>query len=172
MPDEVVYASDAIDKVASLVCVDERRVYASGFSGGGRTSSQIGCQLPDRIAAIAPVAGVRWPAPCPGRPVPVITIHGLADSTNIYAGEGPGHPRWDESVEDAILGWATKNGCNTTRVEEDPPGPVSIYSYGQCQDDAAVKLIRMDDVEHVYPTGTPIDTAEEVWSFLKTYSLP
>ncbi len=54
-------------------------------------SSQLGCELPDVITGIGPVAGVRFPAPCPGRAVPVITIHGLADTTNAYAGEGPTH---------------------------------------------------------------------------------
>ncbi len=45
-----------------------------------------------------------------------------------------------------------------------------MYSYGQCQDDANVKLLRMDGVEHAYPTGTPLYAAKEVWSFLKAYA--
>lgn len=171
-PDDVKYASETIDLVTTQVCVDTARVYASGFSGGGRMSSRLGCVLPDKITAIGPVAGVRWPAPCAGRPVPVIAIHGLADTTNVYAGEGPDHPRWNESVEDAVLGWATKDGCNTTRVVEDPAGPISIYSYGQCQAGVSVKLMRMDGVEHAYPTGTPLHAAREVWSFVKAFSLP
>lgn len=172
MPDDVKYASDAIDAVAAAVCIDTRRVYASGFSGGGRMSSRLGCVLPDKLTAIGPVAGVRWPAPCPGRPVPVIAIHGLADSTNVYAGEGPEHPRWNESVEDAVLGWASKDGCSTTRVVDDPPGPLSTYSYAQCQGGASVRLVRMDGVEHAYPTGTPLHAAREVWNFVKGFSLP
>ena len=170
MPDDVKYAADAIDLVATSLCIDLTRVYASGFSGGGRMSSRLGCVIPDRITAIGPVAGVRWPGPCAGRPVPVIAIHGLADTTNQYAGEGPEHPRWSESVEDAVLGWATKNGCNLTKQIDDPPGALSTYTYGQCQEGATVKLIRMDGVEHAYPTGTPLYAAKEVWSFLKDFS--
>jgi polyhydroxybutyrate depolymerase len=170
LPDDVKYASDAIDLAAATLCIDSARVYASGFSGGGRMSSQLGCELPDKITAIGPVAGVRWPAPCAGRPVPVITIHGLIDTTNAYAGEGPSHPRWNESVEDAVLGWATKNGCSLARQTDDPPGPLSTYSYGQCKQDAAVKLVRMDAVAHAYPTGTPLHAAKEVWGFLKAHS--
>jgi polyhydroxybutyrate depolymerase len=104
--------------------------------------------------------------------MPVITIHGLNDATNAYAGEGPDHPRWNESVEDAVLGWATKNGCNLTRQVDDPPGALSTFSYAQCQDQADVQLIRMDGVEHAYPTGTPLDTAKTVWSFLEAHHLP
>jgi len=172
LPDDVKYASDAIDLVAAALCIADARVYASGFSGGGRMSSQLGCQLPNKVAAIGPVAGVRFPGPCPGRAVPVITIHGLVDTTNAYAGEGPSHPRWNESVEEAVLGWATKNGCSLTRITDDPPGPLSSYSYGQCSEDATVKLIRMDAVAHAFPTGTPLHTAKEVWAFLKLHSRP
>ena len=63
-PDDVAYVSDVIDHVAARVCIDAARVYATGFSGGGRMSSLLGCRLNARIAAIAPVSGLRWPAPC------------------------------------------------------------------------------------------------------------
>jgi polyhydroxybutyrate depolymerase len=67
-PDDVAYVSDVIDHVAARLCVDTARVYATGFSGGARMSSLLGCKLSTRIAAIAPVSGLRWPAPCEGRP--------------------------------------------------------------------------------------------------------
>jgi polyhydroxybutyrate depolymerase len=35
-PDDVAYVSDVIDHVAARVCIDAARVYATGFSGGGR----------------------------------------------------------------------------------------------------------------------------------------
>lgn len=49
-----------------LACVDDDRVFATGYSGGGRMSSALACELSDTIAAIAPVAGLRA-----GRPSPV-----------------------------------------------------------------------------------------------------
>ena len=60
--DDVAYVRDVIDHVAARVCTDERRVYATGFSGGGRMTSLLGCQLALRIAAIAPVSGLRFPS--------------------------------------------------------------------------------------------------------------
>ena len=56
--DDVAYVSDVIDHVAARLCTDETRVYATGFSGGGRMSSLLGCALGSRIAAIAPVSGL------------------------------------------------------------------------------------------------------------------
>jgi polyhydroxybutyrate depolymerase len=98
-PDDVRYVADVIDHVAARACADRARVYATGFSGGARMSSLLACRLGDRIAAIAPMAGLRWPAPCDGRPVPVLTFHGLADPQNTYDGrvEGRGG-EWVESV--------------------------------------------------------------------------
>ena len=168
-PDDVAFASDTIAYLGSKLCLDTKRVYSTGFSGGARMSSRLACQLPEQIAAIAPIAGVRWPAPCPGRPVPVVTFHGLADTNNTYAGHA--RDEWVESVEDAILGWATKNGCNLTRVEEDPPGPISIYSYAGCQQGATVKLFRIDNGGHTL-FRTPIDAPLEAWNFMKAFALP
>ena len=73
-PDDVAYVRDVIAHVAARVCTDETRVYVTGFSGGGRMTSLLACQLGSRIAAIAPVSALRWPGPCNGRPVPVLTF--------------------------------------------------------------------------------------------------
>src|SRR5262245_40362102 len=89
-PDDVAYVSDVIDHVAAQVCTDTMRVYVTGFSGGARMSSLLGCALGSRIAAIAPVAGLRFAAPCAGPPVPVLSFHGLADPQNTYDGHAPG----------------------------------------------------------------------------------
>ncbi len=35
LPDDVLYAKDAIALIATALCIDDTRVYASGFSGGG-----------------------------------------------------------------------------------------------------------------------------------------
>lgn len=59
--DDIGYIDLAIDAISDLICVDDRRVYAGGSSGGGRMASQLACDLSDRIAAIAPVMGVRAP---------------------------------------------------------------------------------------------------------------
>jgi polyhydroxybutyrate depolymerase len=78
---DVTYASDVIDHVAAQVCTDETRVYATGFSGGARMSSLLGCHLDSRLAAIAPVSGLRYSTPCTRR-VPGRTLHRLADPQN------------------------------------------------------------------------------------------
>ena len=121
--------SDVIDHVAAQACTDSTRVYATGFSGGARMSSLLGCALGLRLAAIAPVSGLRAPdRTCVTRPVPVLTFHGLADPQNTYEGHVPGRAAWVESVPDALAAWAAHNACSAKVVLEDPPErPKRLY---------------------------------------------
>jgi polyhydroxybutyrate depolymerase len=169
--DDVAYASDVIDHVAARACVDLARVYATGFSGGGRMSSLLGCRLTARLAAIAPVSALRFPAPCAGRPLPVLTFHGLADPQNTYDGHIPGrNGEWEESVPEALAGWASRNGCKGSVKLDDPPGPLSTMRYDSCADDAEVRLIRIDGLGHRW-TREEIDTTAEMWRFFKQHQL-
>ena len=170
-PDDVAYASDVIDHVAAQACTDQARVYATGFSGGGRMSSLLGCRLTARLAAIAPVSALRFSAPCTGRPLPVITFHGLADPQNTYDGHLPGrNGEWEESVPEALAGWAARNRCKGTVKLEDPPGPLSTMRYEGCADDAEVRLVRIDGLGHRW-TREEIDTTAEIWRFFSHHQL-
>jgi polyhydroxybutyrate depolymerase len=167
--DDVAYVSDVIDDVAARVCTDSTRVYATGFSGGARMSSLLGCKLGARLAAIAPMSGLRWPAPCNGRAIPVLTLHGLADRQNTYDGhvEGRGG-EWIESVPDALAGWARHNGCKGDPVLDDPPGPLSTLRYEGCRAD--VRLIRIDGMGHQW-AHDEVDATAAMWEFFKGHAL-
>ena len=168
-PDDVVYVGDVIAHVASRVCTDNARVYATGFSGGGRMSSLLGCAMGSRLAAIAPVSGLRFPSPCSGSPVPVLTFHGLADPQNPYDGHASGRgAEWEESVPDALAGWARRNSCKGDVVLEDPPGPLSTMRYAGCADGAEVRMIRIDGLGHRW-TREEVDTTAVMWQFFKSH---
>jgi polyhydroxybutyrate depolymerase len=85
--DDVAFIAALIDRLEATDRLDPNRVYATGFSRGGMMSYRIGCELPSRVAAIAPVAGnmatitgSALAVPCrPDRPVSVLAIHGTAD---------------------------------------------------------------------------------------------
>jgi polyhydroxybutyrate depolymerase len=165
---DVTYVSDVIDHVAAQVCTDEARVYATGFSGGARMSSLLGCTLDSRLAAIAPVSGLRYPTPCTGR-VPVLTFHGLADPQNTYDGHVPGRTgEWVESVPEAMAGWAKNNGCKGTVILDDPPGPLSTMRYDGCANDTEVRMIRVDGLGHRW-TREEVDTTAVMWQFFKSH---
>ena len=170
-PDDVQYVSDVIDHVAARVCTDLTRVYATGFSGGARMSSLLACKLNTRVAAIAPMAGLRWPGPCEGRAIPVLTFHGLADPQNTYDGhvEGRGG-EWLESVPEALAGWGKHNGCEGEAVLDDPPGPLSTMRYEGCADGSEVRIIRIDGLGHAW-TRKEVDTTVLMWQFFKRHRL-
>jgi polyhydroxybutyrate depolymerase len=170
-PDDVEYVSNVIDHVSIRACLDPKRVYATGFSGGARMSSLLGCKLSARIAAIAPMSGLRWPDGCDARPVPVLTVHGLADPQNTYAGHAEGRgAEWVESVPDALAGWAKHNGCKGDAVLEDPPGPLSTLRYAGCAGGADVTLIRVDGLVHRWARDE-IDATAAAWDFFKAHTL-
>lgn len=170
-PDDIAYVAEVIDHLAARVCIDSTRIYVTGFSGGARMSSLLGCRLGARIAAIAPVAGLRWPAPCDGRPVPVLTFHGLADRQNPYAGNAAGRgAEWLESVPDALAGWARHNSCDLDVILDDPEGPLSTMRYEGCADGADVQLIRIDGLGHTW-AKQEVDATAVMWRFFSGHRL-
>lgn len=160
---DIDYLADLLTEVESTLCVDTRRIYATGLSMGGFTTSSLGCQLADRLAAIAPVAGLSDFAWCaPARPIPVIAFHGTADPIVAYdGGTGPNarllpspdgsgsadpqHDRPDvegpgpQSVTDNAAAWARRNGCSTEPVEQPIADDVVLAAY-PCPAGAEVQL--------------------------------
>ena len=171
-PDDVAYVSDVIDHVAARVCTDDSRIYATGFSGGARMTSLLGCRLGSRLAAIAPVSGLRTPAQqCTGRPMPVLTFHGLADPQNTYDGHiADRGGEWIESVPEALAGWARRDSCKGDAVLDDPSGPLSTLRYDGCADGAEVRMIRIDGLGHTW-THREVDTTAVMWQFFKSHRL-
>jgi polyhydroxybutyrate depolymerase len=178
-PDDVRFVAELIDQVSALTAVDRQRVYATGFSGGGRMVSQLACDLSDRIAAIAAIGGIRFPGPCTGaRPMPILAFHGSADDTNPYAGGG--RPYWGTGVEPAVSGWAEHNRCPTRSERALGPSTLAI-SYAGTGCAAEVVLVRLDGFGHSWPDrigaalegGSADVTADQtLWSFFQRHPLP
>ena len=94
---DVTFLTGLVRSLEARYCVSTSRVYATGMSGGGRMASQLACDASQTFAAVAPVAGLRFPSPCPAvRPVPVIAFHGTADAVDPF--EGNGQAYWTYSV--------------------------------------------------------------------------
>src|SRR5262249_11253544 len=82
---DVGFINALIDDLERQYQVDPRRIYATGFSNGAMMSYRLGCELSERIAAIAPVSGdLGVDGPVPKRPVPIIHFHGLKDENSPY----------------------------------------------------------------------------------------
>lgn len=184
--DDVDFIDRAIGALARAYPVDLRRIYLTGYSGGARMASYLACALTTHVAAIAPVAGVRFPAPCADpRPVPVIAFHGTSDPINPYQG-GDG-ARWSDGVEKAVRRWAEHDGCApAAAILRTAPG-VRRFDYERCAAGAAVQLYAIDGMGHVWPGGAmlpaaqaqrfgpasrAIDANEVMWAFFETHASP
>lgn len=123
-PDDVAYVLALIDTLIVKGCADPKRVYATGLSGGGRMASLLGCVLSDRLAAIAPVVGLRAGVPdhstpakpdvtsCrPTKPMPVVAFSGSADTTNPI--DGGAAKYWQYGLLAAERRWADIDGCRS-----------------------------------------------------------
>ena len=171
---DVRFVSDMLDAVERLVCIDRQRVYATGFSGGGRMSSQLACDLSARVAAIAAVGGLRFPGPCErARSMPVLAFHGTADAVNPYAGGG--QPYWGTGVEAAFDGWGGHNGCGPRRESRVAASVAQLtYAGRDCSD---VVLYRIDGLDHSWPGAIYTDREEGtandlIWAFFVGHPLP
>ena len=84
---DVQLVGELLDQVESTLCVDERRIFVTGLSNGAFMTSSVASTYADRIAAAAPVAGIRNIEGCkPARAVPVVAFHGTADTFVAFDG--------------------------------------------------------------------------------------
>jgi polyhydroxybutyrate depolymerase len=154
-PDDVRFIADILDQIARQTCIDPRRIYVTGMSGGGRMTSLLACRLSTRIAAVAPVSGLRAglpsernpaqpdPATCqPQRAVPIVTFHGTGDSVNPF--EGSGTLRWGYGIPTALHRWAEIDHCQGQPRERRVSAHVTLVRYSPCADGAEVWLYRTD----------------------------
>ncbi|MCU0895655.1 MAG: hypothetical protein MUD06_15345 [Rhodospirillales bacterium] len=120
-PDDVAFLGKLLDTLEATFCIDPGRIFATGYSGGARLASELACWMPERIAAVSAVAGLRGPEPdCPSAAsgVPILAIHGLADPVNPYDASPTASPEyWTHGIPEAVERWRSHLGC--TGVSED-----------------------------------------------------
>ena len=139
-------------------CVNAKKVYATGFSGGAREASQLACDDSSIFAAVAPVSGLRRPTPCPtNRAVSVISFHGLLDKIDPFAGRGEKY--WTYSVPSAARLWAEQDHCATKATASTPAKGVKLITYSSCAGGAIVELYNIMGEGHEWPGGPALPSS-------------
>jgi polyhydroxybutyrate depolymerase len=150
-PSDVTFLTTLVRDLAGRYCIDLSRVYATGVSGGGRMADQLACDASSVFAAIAPVAGLRYPSPCPAsRPVPVIAFHGTADMIDPFDGHGLGY--WTYSVPTAAHLWAGHEQCAASPQSTAGRG-YRLTRYTGCSGGSEVELYAITGEGHEWPGG-------------------
>ena len=84
---DVEFISALLDDLQGRYQVDERRIYATGFSNGASMTFRLARELSQRLAAAAPVAGSDWLMDeKPERAIPILYLTGTADPLNPMGG--------------------------------------------------------------------------------------
>lgn len=179
--------------------VDAARMYATGISNGGFMSSRLGCELGNRIAAIAVVAATMEaltisPGCNPARPIPALYIHGTTDPLVPFTGgvmtAGGTAGGTILSHAQVVARWVGLNRCNTTPAETDLPDIASdgttirqrVYAGGANGSEVVSYVVQNGG--HTWPQGyqylpesiigkTSLDMngCEVAWAFLKRFKL-
>jgi polyhydroxybutyrate depolymerase len=172
--DDVGFLGTILDTLEANFNINNKRVYACGFSMGGFMSNRLACEMNDRIAAVASVAGtIGNTLTCsPGRAVPTCHFHGTGDATVGYSNNDYGM-----DAEDMTLFWATNNNCNLTPTVTNLPDIAadgytvthSLYSNGDFNTE--VELYRIDSADHIWMgPSNDIFYTTEIWKFFNKHT--
>ncbi len=181
---DIGFISALIDELSQRYTIDRNRIYATGFSNGATFSHRLGCELSDKISAIASVAAA-MPAylasTCqPTKPISVLLMNGTKDEAFPYASAGKGML----SLPDTIKFWKTHNRCSAQAVKSFlPQSPhVRLDTYGKCADQTNVALYTIEGGEHSWgddsisgsnnlvKPGQEINESKIIWSFFSQQS--
>jgi len=179
--DDDAYLLAILKEMESRYSIDAKRIYFVGHSNGGFMSYRMACKHPDRIAAIASLAGASFfkPTDCGAtNSVSVLQVHGTKDETIFYDGGqilGNSYPSAFASASQ----WATVNQCTQNAVTRstkiDLEGNLagdetSIKAWTNCQSSSEVELWTMENGTHI-PTLTST-FATKIWEFFAAHPKP
>jgi polyhydroxybutyrate depolymerase len=169
--DDVGYAVNVLEQMLETLCIDRRRIYASGMSNGGYMSHRLACEIPEYFAAIAPVVGSFSPElTCAGDDgMPVLQITGSLDNL--------------ASRQASVDRWLLLNECGpetTVSVEND----TTCTTHTNCKDGVLVRHCVVDQGNHCFFTNAelsfmtdcPVRPAgpvahDMIWDFVSDYAL-
>ena len=192
--DDVAYLRATIDDISTKYNVDPKRIFVVGHSNGAFMTQRLACDVSDRIAAIASLAGAVWNdvSRCnPSSHVSVLDVHGDADAVVNYNGGavpagliGAGDPPQTQppypSEAKTMSTWAAKNGCTgaltrnglTLDLDTELPGAeTSESAYAGCPSGIDIELWTIHGGSHVPSLASPT-WAESIYAFLKAHPKP
>jgi polyhydroxybutyrate depolymerase len=161
--DDVAFVRQLLSDLETLIRVDPKRVYATGFSNGGAFADRLACEMSDMFAAVASVAGILSYSPCKlQQPISVMHVHGMADSILPYEGGGSFEIR---PVEEIMSNWAELNGCVDSPAVDNSMKTIKHIAYSSCQAGTTVELYAIEGTGHDWPSKDGWDTSQRIWDF-------
>lgn len=178
--DDVGFISALIDQLIANFDVDPTRISVTGHSNGAMMTYRLGCELSDKIAAIAVVAGALNTDSCkPSRPLPVLMIHGADDDhvplngASYSSARSPSQrDRVDQPLSHAVDTWVEIDQCNPVpTTKTDLTMTVSVYA--DCAAGTEIERVVLANWGHGWPRvdqGAPLDASPLIWDFVSRFS--
>lgn len=145
---ELMYADQVLQQVRRGLCIDNKAVFAMGFSGGGSFAGVLGCRRDD-IRAIAAGGAVTYfePSDCIGTPAAWLTL-----------GELERTPARDDFVQ------YHRERASCTEVAH-PVEPAPCVAYEGCDKETPVHYCEQPDWGHVWP----LFGDDGMWTFFDSF---
>jgi len=191
--DDVGFIHNLIDHLQTTLTINTSKIYITGLSGGAMMTYQIGSELSEIIAAIAPVAGASgginsvsepddslpiYTVPKPEKPMPIMILYGMNDPS--YNGGwlnflnfGP-YTSWGYllSAEESVSLWVEYNNCNDTpEITESENGRIITKKYHNTNTDADVVYVTYLDGGHEWFKSPPYEESatDLIWDFFESH---
>lgn len=148
---DIQFLRDMLDQINGELCIDQQRIFSTGFSYGGMMSHAVGCAMGDVFRAIAPMAGAQFSG-CENGDAPVAFWGSHAPGDSVV-GIDQGRQGKDEFVQ--------RNGCSNTTTPVQPNGCVS---YEGCQEGYPVIWCEFSG-DHFTPDFAP----DATWEFFSQF---
>lgn len=183
--DDVKFISLLIDDLLKKYPkINAKKVYATGMSNGAMMSYRLACELSNKIAAIAPVAGtLATTQTCkPSRPVPILQIHSKLDEKVPMNGGIGIFGFYFPPIQNGLNTWVSNNSCNSTTKTLTNFSQYSITKWANCNN-SSIEFYLTNDGGHSWPGGlhtraaadepsTAINANDLIWAFFQKYQLP
>ena len=180
---DIDFLAEMIDTISAHYNIDINRVHSTGMSNGGYMSLALAAGLNDKIASVASVTGSMthiFPSSTVNtKPISVMQIHGTADSTVKYGGDGN-----SKSIQNVLNYWISHNNTNSTPVIDSIPNTCITdnstairYIYGSGTDNTKVIHYKIIGGEHTWPnsafttgvTNRDFDASKVIWAFFNKH---
>jgi len=198
--DDVNFLSSLIDYLEESLNLDKNRIYVAGMSNGGLMCYRLATEIPDKIAAIAPVVASMTSYQeenfSPPKAISVLIMNGTEDPIMPWNGGNiviKSEVKFGSviSTYDTVKFWVENNNCSSEAeikdMEDKDPGDGAkvreeIYPGGDNNTEVILYAIeggghnwpgafRYGSEERIGKTCYDIDGSEVIWEFFKRHKL-
>ena len=171
--DDIGFVEKMIENISSTYSINEKRVYAAGYSNGGFLSYYLACNS-KKFAAIGSVAGTMIDDSyqnCNAQvPTAMINIHGTNDEVVPYNGDAYA----STSIADVVNWWKNFNSCFNEDIITNQNGSIEQQIYYDDSGNPYVQHIKINNGGHYWSDKLDFNgknTSELIWDFVSQFNI-